>query len=931
MVLGVDRYGSGWSTGGLGPALRAATDSFTRRAGAGGATVGVRHLGVRFKEATVLLGRRGLNQKAKKAVTKKRARSWLTGVPAAIREVDAELRRQMAACPEQTYVLAGQAQGADVVHRLLLRLQSTPGISGRLVGAVLVSDGDRSPRTRARLLGTPAAPAGGRGVVTTLLSSQPDVPTTALDVPVVSICTRGDLVCDLRNTKGSKALAAHRSYSTRAARGRAAGAAAVLWARASAWPRTIAGQAVLTRPDEEFGYQVRVNVAPSAAGDVVFEDAAGLPDGATLSPSGLLSGTVSETGSYLVGYRVRNTAIAGSPSSAGAVSINVTSVDARSDVDGGGQATCQVRADATLACAGDNSWGQLGNGTRTDSTRLVQIGDAEWASVSTSGATTCAIKLSTQLFCWGMNTRGQLGIGEATQRWTPQLVPGSGWTDVSAGWMHTCGIRSGALFCWGNNDVGQLGIGNRVLKRSPARVGSASDWTQVTVGGWHSCGLRSDGSASCWGKNDFGQLGTGNNAAYLRPAGVAGGTAFSTLDATWSSTCGLARNATVLCWGQNDKGQLGDGGRTPRNTPAALSGGRQWTTVSLGDAHGCALDTGGAAWCWGGNRYGQLGNGTKNDALAPVRVLGGRTWVGLDTGWMHSCGLRLDESAECWGNNEEGQLTRGDRANRAQPPGVPRRSARQAARRIDQDVVITTFNILGSNHTQPGGGALNYAPGRIRSEWSVNLLESYGSDIVAFQELKADQYTDLRKALGSTYDFYPASSRAGKIVWQTVMWDTSQWTLMEARDVVVPVIGTTRPNAMVRLRSQKTGKDIWVLNVHNSSKNTPERQRERNKAVKIEIRKIKKERNKNTPVVFLGDMNERRTVFCKVTGQTDLDAVTGGSNSGGRCRPPGRMHLDWIFASPEFRVRAAAFERTPRIARITDHSVLSTRTTIPGS
>ncbi len=90
------------------------------------------------------------------------------------------------------------------------------------------------------------------------------------------------------------------------------------------------------------------------------------------------------------------------------------------------------------------------------------------------------------------------------------------------------------------------------------------------------------------------------------------------------------------------------------------------------------------------------------------------------------------------------------------------------------------------------------------------------------------------------------------------MWDTSQWRLMEARDVVVPVIGTTRPNAMVRLRSQKTGKDIWVLNVHNSSKNTPERQRERNQAVKIEIRKIKKERNKNTPVVFLGDMNERR-------------------------------------------------------------------------
>jgi endonuclease/exonuclease/phosphatase family metal-dependent hydrolase len=146
----------------------------------------------------------------------------------------------------------------------------------------------------------------------------------------------------------------------------------------------------------------------------------------------------------------------------------------------------------------------------------------------------------------------------------------------------------------------------------------------------------------------------------------------------------------------------------------------------------------------------------------------------------------------------------------------------------------------------------------------------------------------------------------------------------------VPVIGTTRPNPMVRLRSKLTGRNIWVFNVHNSSKNTPARQRERNAAVKIEIGKILAQRAKRIPVVFLGDMNERKVIFCKVVRQTDLRAVTGGHATKKKCVPPRTMHLDWIFVSPEFKVRSAAFDRSPQVARITDHSVLNSTTSIPG-
>lgn len=928
LVVGVDRSGRGWSDGGLGPALRPAANTVAKRTA--GSSVGVRHLGVRFVKTTRLVAKRDLQRRAKAAITQPRARKWAMGLGLTVRKVSDELQRQIGACPEQTYVLAGQAQGASVVHRLLLRLESNATVRSRLVGAVLVSDGDRSPRSRATLLGSPAAGAGGKGVLTRFLKRQPDVPPRGLDVPVVSICNKGDIVCDTRGWSAKRSLAASRAYTTRAARARARQAGAVLAERAGAWPRAIAGQSTLVRPATAFAYRVGVRVGPAYAADTVFEDIAGLPSGVTLSPDGLLSGTVATTGSWTVTFRVRNARL-GTVSSAGAVTINSTEVTAGSAISAAGQTTCQVRSDATAWCAGENAWGQLGIGNRTDSTRLVQVGGPEWASISTSGATTCGIKLTTQLFCWGMNTRGQLGIGAEPQHWTPQRVSGSGWTQVSTGWLHTCGIKdSGTIFCWGNNDFGQLGTDNRVLRRTPAKVVTGSDWASVTVGGWHTCATTNAGAAYCWGRNDFGQLGTGNSSVYLKPARVDTSLSYSSLDASWSSTCGLAGNAKIMCWGQNDQGQLGDGSRTPRSRPVAVAGNQQWDTVAVGDGHGCGLDTQGSAWCWGSNRYGQLGDGSDNNTVAPKRVIDDRTYVGLDAGWMHTCALSLDEKPLCWGNNEQGQLARGDRSDRATPPGVRAIAPREAARRLDQNVVITSFNVLGSNHTQPGGGALNYAPARIRGEWTTNLLQGYGADIIGFQEIRADQYNVLRQSFGSSYAFYPPSPSAGKVLWQSVMWDTTQWEFVRAVNVYIPFAGTTRPNPMVQLRSKLSGKRIWVFNVHNSAKRTPERQRERNAAVKKEIAKIKAQRRKNFPVVFLGDMNERKTVFCKVTRQTDLRSVSGGS-TGKTCRPPSRMHLDWIFVSPEFAVRNFAFDRSPAVARITDHSVLTSKTSIPGA
>jgi endonuclease/exonuclease/phosphatase family metal-dependent hydrolase len=254
---------------------------------------------------------------------------------------------------------------------------------------------------------------------------------------------------------------------------------------------------------------------------------------------------------------------------------------------------------------------------------------------------------------------------------------------------------------------------------------------------------------------------------------------------------------------------------------------------------------------------------------------------------------------------------------------------RAGQRALDRNVVLTSFNVLGSNHTEPGGGRLNEAPGRIRSEWSTEFLEGYGADIVAFQELKKDQYVHLQNTVGSTFDFYPDNPDAGKVVWQTVMWDRTQWDLVKAHDIWVPVLGKTRPNPLVKLRSKLTGEEIWVFNVHNSAGSSPTRVRERREALDEEIRKIRKRRDWGHPFVFIGDLNEKRPAFCRVTGRTDLYAVNGGSHDG-TCKPPRGMRIDWTFLSPEFRTRWSSYVRGPRVKRMTDHSVLRSKATIPG-
>ncbi len=240
---------------------------------------------------------------------------------------------------------------------------------------------------------------------------------------------------------------------------------------------------------------------------------------------------------------------------------------------------------------------------------------------------------------------------------------------------------------------------------------------------------------------------------------------------------------------------------------------------------------------------------------------------------------------------------------------------------------ITTLNILGSQHTAPGGGTRGFAPGRVRTEWAAGLLASYGASIVGLQELQRDQLAAMNRATGGRFDFWPGTSLGGRGIPQNLMWDSGVWTPTYTDVITIPFMGGTRPQPVVRLQHIETGREVYVLNAHNSPKDRYGREDERDKATAIEIAAVRQLRGDGIPVFLIGDFNEHEEIFCKVTSQTDLRAANGGS-TGGACRPPRPMRVDWIFGSADVAMTGFRMDTGPAARRITDHAVISTRVSV---
>lgn len=118
-------------------------------------------------------------------------------------------------------------------------------------------------------------------------------------------------------------------------------------------------------------------------------------------------------------------------------------------------------------CWGRSEVGALGNGSDREEPIpfSVPLATTERViDVATSNATACARTIDQNVHCWGDNTKGQLGDGTALRQFYPVQVSALKEGDIvqiAAMDAATCAlVRNGSVHCWGSNVDGQLGIGH---------------------------------------------------------------------------------------------------------------------------------------------------------------------------------------------------------------------------------------------------------------------------------------------------------------------------------------------------------------------------------------------------------------------------------------------------------------------------------------
>ena len=113
----------------------------------------------------------------------------------------------------------------------------------------------------------------------------------------------------------------------------------------------------------------------------------------------------------------------------------------------------------------------------------------------------CAITPGKTVACWGDNDYGELGDGNTNDASTPQPVTGlKNVVQIATGYFHACALlATGKIKCWGDNSDGQLGIGNTTTSDVPVgtEFGTAA---KIAAGDDDTCAIDRDRRAQLLGQ-----------------------------------------------------------------------------------------------------------------------------------------------------------------------------------------------------------------------------------------------------------------------------------------------------------------------------------------------------------------------------------------------------------------------------------------------
>jgi alpha-tubulin suppressor-like RCC1 family protein len=350
----------------------------------------------------------------------------------------------------------------------------------------------------------------------------------------------------------------------------------------------------------------------------------------------------------------------------------VASLTDATAITAGSTHICALRRTGRVVCWGGihgNAYGQFGDGTRSASSDIAPrpafsevTGITNATAISAGSLFTCALLADRTVRCWGYNGYGQLGDGTTTDSPVPVTVAGlSNVAEISAGSHHVCArLTTGQVRCWGYNFFGQLCNGTVLNSSSPTVAMGVSNAAQLSLGSLHTCMRLTTGRVVCCGRNIEYQLGTGvttNSYVPVELTDAMGSTLMTPVPLTnveqiscrLGSVCAARRmGGQVVAWGSSVGTRA-----TSWGTIA------DWRGQDFHDTTCQLLGTN--VHCGVGNEWGLAGNGmpyvTTYTGLRPdtarsaSQVVGGQTYAAVERvrSIQNICALRVGGSVDCWG------------------------------------------------------------------------------------------------------------------------------------------------------------------------------------------------------------------------------------------------------------------------------------------
>ena len=309
---------------------------------------------------------------------------------------------------------------------------------------------------------------------------------------------------------------------------------------------------------------------------------------------------------------------------------------------------------------GDNYSGELGNGTNENSNLPICISAIEGNALNKKNIVEVQIDRNTiialdsggKVYTWGYNYYGQLGDGTTTNSNKPicisdiegNVLNGRNIVEVQNDNSTMIAINSeGKVYTWGKNRYGELGNGTDENSNVPICIsdipGNALNGKNIiNVQSYEGTkiALDSEGKVYTWGDNGTGQLGNVTEGFYSNrpicisdiPGNALKGKNIVEVQNNGYTVIALDSEGKVYTWGDNESGELGNGTEEfYSNEPICISDilgnalkGKNIVEVQSNGDTVIALDSEGKVYTWGDNGAGQLGDGTNENSNVPISI-----------------------------------------------------------------------------------------------------------------------------------------------------------------------------------------------------------------------------------------------------------------------------------------------------------------------